>query len=110
MKQFNELFDLVKANRKTFIAKSFEESFQAFCLCGGVTGKGKKIVQPLFEHVKIRHELWAEDENSADYHKTENGSGTCNKSDGMEEFNENNGEETDKDEDAFGTYSKSFSV
>ena len=30
MKCFNELFDLVKANRKASTAKSFEQSFQVY--------------------------------------------------------------------------------
>jgi len=54
--------------------------------------------------------LWAEDENSAVSYETDNGFGRCYKTDGMEGVNEKNGEETDEDEDAFGTNSNSFSV
>ena len=41
---------------------------------------------------------------------TEAGSGTNNKAVGMEGFSENNREETDEDEDAFGTNCNTFSV
>ena len=60
--------------------------------------------------MKIHHELWPEEDDSAVYCETEIGSCTHNKSVGMEEVSENGGEETDEDEDAFGTKINTFAV
>ena len=40
--------------------KTYEELFLQFCIDGGVTGKGKKRTAPLYETVKVCHELWVE--------------------------------------------------
>ena len=60
IKHFNELFDLVKCDRKMENAKASEESFQDSCITGGVIGKSKKAMVPLFEQVQIHHKLWEE--------------------------------------------------
>ena len=64
MKWFNELFDIVEADRNSENALTYEESFRDFCLNGGTTGKKKKVVQPLFEEVIVRHELGGEEEDN----------------------------------------------
>ena len=43
MKKFNELFDMVNADRSSENALFYEESFCDFCYSGGITGKKKKI-------------------------------------------------------------------
>ena len=60
MKRFNDLFDLVKVDRESSHAKQFEESFQEFCISSGVNGKKKTSERPLFEAIRICHELWIE--------------------------------------------------
>ena len=64
MKRFNELFDIVEADRNSENALTYEESFCEFCFNGGITGKKKKIVQPLFEEVIVHHELGKEEEDN----------------------------------------------
>lgn len=59
--RFNELFDLVKIDRLSAAAKPFEESFQKFCIDGGISGKSKKSTAPLYEVIEVRHELWTEE-------------------------------------------------
>ena len=60
--------------------------------------------------MKICHELWAEEGDLVVYCETDNGYCINNKFVGMEGVSENNGEETDEDEDAFGTNFNTFSV
>ena len=43
MKRFNELFDLVKADRRSVDAVLFEESFHDFCSNGGIIGKKRRL-------------------------------------------------------------------
>jgi len=105
MNRFNELFDLVKADRTSEGAKSFEESFQEFCVNGGVTGKGKKIMQPLFEEVQIRHELWDEQDESHPYlHIMQDETVKS-----LKNSNEENGEDSE-DEDPFGVNVEPYQV
>lgn len=63
LKRFNELFDIVKTDRLSPNAKVFEESFRAFCINGGMSGKTKKPSKPLCEYIEVRHELWDESEH-----------------------------------------------
>src|SRR5687767_14124645 len=60
LKHFNELFDHVKVDCASSHAKLFVVSFQEFCVNGGLSGKNKKVAKPLYEAIKIHHELWAE--------------------------------------------------
>ena len=60
--------------------------------------------------MKICHELWAEDDDSAAFCVTEIDSSTHNKTNGIEEVIENGGEERDEDEDAFGTNNNTTAV
>jgi hypothetical protein len=59
LQHFNELYNLVEADRLAIHAKSFEKSFQEFCINGGVNGKKKKVIRPLHAAINIRHSLWS---------------------------------------------------
>ena len=117
IKCFNILFDLVKADHNSLHAKSFEESFQFFCINGGVSGKGKKTIAPLYEAVKIRHELWGEPDEPNLCEVAENAnskmqpnhcnSDECNNT-AKEEVKEEN--EDSEDEDPFGSNTKKIAV
>ena len=105
IKRFNELFDLVKADCKSSHAKSYEESFQLFCFNGGVSCKRKKRTTPLYEAVKIRHELWGEPDEPNLCEAVENTNNITQPS------HCNNEECNNKeDEDPFGSNTKSVLV
>lgn len=117
IKRFNELFDLIRADCNSSHAVSFEESFQQFCIDGGVSGKGRKRTAPLFEAVPIRHELWD------DIVDSNLGGEECGESrrvsndqcdiDSLHQTNNDDEEEnddSDDDEDPFGTYGKNVAV
>jgi len=121
IKCFNELFDLVKCDRKTENAKAFEESFQEFCITGGVISKSKKAMVPLFEQVQICHELWEDKEkdhsNSTNETNLIDNNVDNTKCDGLTDQAEENhivleGEEmaSDEDEDPFGASKNAVSV
>jgi len=101
--RFNELFDLVKADRSSAHADSFEVSFQAYCKTGGALGKGKKAVQPLMPSLKIRHTLWEDDDDDKD--ESEFIDAAMSMDELAASLKTNTGEdveEMDEDEDPFG--------
>ena len=61
IKRFNDLFDLVKADRESAHAKPFEEAFKNYCENEGVS-KQKKADNIMFDTLNVRHELWSDDE------------------------------------------------
>ena len=70
IKHFNKIFDLVKLNRTTPVAISFEESFKSFCENGGVTGKKPKKTEILHPTIEMHDKLWS-DTDSVDYGEQE---------------------------------------
>ena len=62
---------MVIADHKSSHAEGFEESFQQFCINGGMLGKGKKRETPLFEAIKICHSLWEEPDDFNIYNGAE---------------------------------------
>ena len=62
-KRFNEIFDVVKQDRASQHAKAFEETFREYCFEGGMIGKKKKVAQPMYEAIEVRHDLWSEEAN-----------------------------------------------
>lgn len=60
MQCFNKLYNLVEKDCGSSHAMAFEESFQDFCVNGGVSGKTKKPPKLLYEAIKIHHSLWIE--------------------------------------------------
>lgn len=59
LKRYNELFDIIEIDRKSSDTKTFEESFREFCINGGLSGKKRKRIEPVFEEVKVCHGLWS---------------------------------------------------
>ena len=60
--RFNELFDLVEKNRELPHAKQFEEDFRKWCEAKAL-GKQKKVEKLFNEAIKVRHELWSDDDD-----------------------------------------------
>ena len=101
--RFNELFDLVKKDRSSRHAKSFEEMFRQYCENGGAIGKKKKLAcKPMYKAVEVRHELWDEmDEETEDVVDTSmNMRSSAEEScDGEEEDDDEEGEQESDDEE-----------
>ena len=61
--RFNEIFDSVQENRNTPYAKEFEEEFRNWCEEKAAKKKKKKVAAVLQEPIKVRHELWSDNED-----------------------------------------------
>ena len=113
--RFNELFDLIEADRKASHAKPFEEAFKAFCVNGGVHGKPMKSKTPFFEVVEVRHNLWHdfEEVHESEYINAFNYGPVPSKcgSGGHEKDRISvNLEDSEEDEDPFGMYNQKLFV
>ena len=115
IKRFNDLFDLVKADRGMNYAESFEELFKKFCASGGVNGKVQKLPTVSFETIEVCHELWSVEEETQQLRNQDNlydenlSESFFNARCGEEQLDQQKDNESDEEEDAYGHLKNSAS-